>query len=140
MYELARKHCGRKDEWRISLPVLQKKCGSGSTAREFKRLIQNIVQEDKRHDHMPDYAVRLEDGDMVVFRNRGSMSTQHTASICVVPPLDHETYHDARVVAPGWDVYFLEQQWRDWITEPPRNTDAAFIGFCKKWYAKRGTP
>ena len=28
IYELARKHCGQKDTWRISLDLLQKKCGS----------------------------------------------------------------------------------------------------------------
>ena len=31
LYELARKHCGRKAEWRVSLAVLQRKCGSAST-------------------------------------------------------------------------------------------------------------
>ena len=44
----------------------------------------------------------------------------------------------AKANAPGWDVYFIEQEWREWITEPPRNPDAAFLGFCKKWYEKRG--
>lgn len=142
MYELARKHCGRKDEWRVSLPTLQKKCGSGSTPKEFKRLVQTIIREDERHNHIPDYAVRFEGEDAVVFRNRGSMPGQHAApsASAAVPPLDPETYHDARTVAPGWDVHFLESQWREWITEPPRNADAAFIGFCKKWTAKRGAP
>jgi plasmid replication initiation protein len=140
MYELARKHCGRKDEWRISLTTLQNKCGSGSTAREFKRLVQNIVHEDELHSHMPDYSVRLEGDDTVVFRSRKSMPGLQAAPSPTVPPLDPETYHDARTVAPGWDVHYLEQQWREWITEPPRNVDAAFIGFCKKWYEKRGAP
>lgn len=142
MYELARKHCGRKDEWRVSLGTLQEKCGSGSTAREFKRLVQTIIREDERHNHIPDYAVRFEGEDTVVFRNRGSMPGQLAApsASAAVPPLDPETYHDARTVAPGWDVHFLESQWREWITEPPRNADAAFIGFCKKWAAKRGAP
>lgn len=139
MYELARKHCGRKDEWRVSLATLQEKCGSGSTSREFKRLVQTIIHEDERHNHIPDYAVRLEGDDTVVFRSRKTMPSQQAVSV-VVPPLDAETYHDARTVAPGWDVHYLEQQWREWITEPPRDADAAFIGFCKKWYEKRGAP
>lgn len=139
IYELARKHCGRQDEWRVSLATLQKKCGSASTSKEFKRLVQNIVREDETHNHIPDYAVRLEGEDTVVFRSRKSLSGLPTSS-STVPPLDPETYHDARTVVPGWDVHFLEQQWREWITEPPRNSDAAFIGFCKKWYEKRGAP
>lgn len=148
MYELARKHCGRKDEWRVSLDLLQKKCGSGSTSREFKRLVQKIAREDERHSHIPDYAVRLEGEDMVVFRSRKTIpEPQKAASGPTVPPLDAETYHDARTVAPGWDVYYLEAQWREWVAkivdegmEPPRNPDDAFIGFCKKWFEKRGAP
>jgi plasmid replication initiation protein len=140
MYELARKHCGRQDEWSISLATLQRKCGSCSTSREFKRLILNIVRQDETHHYMPDYSVTLEDGDRVVFKNRGSIPSPTAAEKCDVGALDAETYHDARTLAPGWDIQFLEREWRDWITEPPRDPDAAFLGFCRKWYEKRGTP
>lgn len=141
MYELARKHCGKKEEWRISLQLLQKKCGSASTEKEFRRLVNNIVEEDKEHQHIPDYSVTLESGDMVVFRNRGSIpAAQAEASPIQVSALRPDTYHDARLEAPGWDVYHLEREWRDWITEAPRDPDAAFIGFCRKWYARRGSP
>jgi plasmid replication initiation protein len=140
MYELARKHCGRQDEWSISLATLQRKCGSCSTSREFKRLILNIVRQDETHHYMPDYSVTLEDGDRVVFKNRGSIPSPTAVEKCDVGALDAETYHDARTLAPGWDIQFLEREWRDWITEPPRDPDAAFLGFCRKWYEKRGTP
>ena len=39
IYELARKHCGKKDEFAISLEVLKKKCGSASEDAEFRRLV-----------------------------------------------------------------------------------------------------
>lgn len=147
MYELARKHCGRQDRWAISLENLQHKCGSNSTAKEFRRLVQIICHADAEHGHMPDYAISLED-DCVVFRNRQSMPKGGRVGKADVggsiPPLDPETYHDARTVAPGWDVHHLEQQWRDWVeiagAEPPRDPDAAFIGFCKSWFNKRGRP
>jgi len=45
-----------------------------------------------------------------------------------------ETYEKAKQVAPGFDVYALEQHWLEWIakkTEPPKNPDGAFIGFCR---------
>ena len=49
MYELARKHCGRKDEWRISLDLLQKKCGlmrgtldSDTLRREGDRVMEEL--------------------------------------------------------------------------------------------------
>lgn len=53
MCELARKHCGKKDGWKISLELLQKKCGSGSTLKEFRSLVTTIVDEDTVHHHMP---------------------------------------------------------------------------------------
>jgi len=143
MYEIARKHCGKKDDWKISLSVLQKKCGSSSTEKEFRRLVGNIVEEDELHSHMPDYSVTLDDDDMVIFRNRGtvpnSSSVDDTKRV-EIGGLNPDTYNDARIVAPGWDVYHLEREWRDWITEAPRDPDAAFIGFCKKWQERRGRP
>ncbi|MFV0292194.1 MAG: replication initiator protein A [Paracoccus sp. (in: a-proteobacteria)] len=140
IYEIARKHCGQKPEWRISLDALQRKCGSSSTPREFKRLVSTITDQDKEHAHIPDYAVRLS-GQTVVFQNRHS----HLQPSLIQPEpvtvrLNPDTYQTARENAPGWDVYMLEQEWRDWMTEPPRNPDAAFIGFCRKVFEKRGRP
>ena len=56
--------------------------------------------------------------------------------------LSTETYEKAKKVAPGWDVYALEQDWREWIAdkERPKNPDAAFIGFCKQRYQKKEKP
>ena len=139
IYELARKHCGAKQEWKIGLAKLQAKCGSCSTPKEFRRLVMSIVRQDGQHAHMPDYAVRVE-GDMVIFTNRRSDQARHAVPTLPQIRLDPEAYHDARAVAPGWDVYVLEQEWRDWMTEPPRNPNAAFIGFCKKVFEKRGRP
>jgi hypothetical protein len=39
-------------------------------------------------------------------------------------------------IAPGWDKYFLESQYRSWVEtlpDPPRNPDAAFLGWVKKF-------
>ena len=142
LYELARKHCGRQPEWRVRLALLQKKCGATSSPREFKRLVLNIVREDEQHAHMPDYSVRMDpDDEMVVFRNRGSIPaiTNEAVESLTVAPLSPDAYEAAREAAPGWDVYHLEQEWRGWMTEAPRNVDAAFVGFCRKWYEKRGS-
>ncbi len=151
IYEIARKHCGRKMEWRISLDLLRKKCGSNSTLKEFKRLIGNVVRDDIENSHMPDYSVRLDErgggmDDIVIFQSRGSIpaiGASHGGQ-SKVRPLLPDTYHDARLEAPGWDVYELERQWRSWMdmsgAEPPRKPDAAFVGFCRKWFARRGRP
>lgn len=142
MYELARKHCGKQDEWVISLELLKKKCGSASEEYEFRRLVGMICEEDARHNHMPDYAVSF-DGKHVRFMNRAAMR-RLPAPDTAYPLLDPETYQDARTVAPGYDVYYLEQQWRQFWAESGKpelkDAGAAFIGFCKARHSKRPVP
>jgi hypothetical protein len=141
LYELARKHCGQSPEWRIGLAKLQLKCGSTSTAKEFRRLLSKIVVEDDDHCHMPDYSVHL-DGDMVIFRSRGTAPAPLVDEI-YGGPLDPEAYAEARELAPGWDVRMLEQEWRRWCgkeeIEPKRPT-RHYLRFCRSWYERRGRP
>jgi plasmid replication initiation protein len=136
IYELARKHCGEQDEWKISLDLLHKKTGASSHYREFKSMVKELVQQ----DHLPDYRVALEE-EMVVFRNR--MSWQPKTEIRY-PVLDAEAYHDAKLVAPGYDVYYLEQEWRSWWVESGMPAlgfpGKAFVGFCKSRYLRRPNP
>ncbi|MEM6744143.1 MAG: replication initiator protein A, partial [Pseudomonadota bacterium] len=57
VYEIARKHCGHQESWRISLELLMKKCGSNSPRRVFRKMIRELAE----HDHLPDYTVALEE-------------------------------------------------------------------------------
>jgi len=144
MYELARKHCGKQDEWVISLDLLRKKCGSVTSEKEFRRLVSEVCDADAEHSHMPDYAVTME-GDNVRFTNRNTMmKALPSPEQPQFPLLDQETYHDARTVAPGYDVYFLEQEWqRFWYEsgQPElKNPDAAFLGFCRSRHARNPNP
>lgn len=139
VYEIARKHCGRQSSWIIGLNTLLKKSGSKSSLKEFRRAVRHLVD----HDHLPDYNVHFDDvSDNVTFTNRGTLVA--SAIVDVVPQynvcLSADTYDKAKEVAPGWDVYVLDQEWREWMTEAPRNPDAAFIGFCRKWFERRGRP
>lgn len=140
MYELARKHCGKQDEWSVSLDILKKKCGSTSTEKEFRRLVGTICIEDSKHNHIPDYALILE-GESVRFTNRGTLKNAPVVEAHSFPLLDQETYHDARTVAPGYDVYVLEREWQNFWVESGKpelkNADAAFIGFCKGRFKRR---
>jgi hypothetical protein len=54
------------------------------------------------------------------------------------PTLRPDSIEKVRKLCAGYDVYFLENEWRMWAaTKPaPDNADAAFIAFCKG-YAKR---
>ena len=141
LYELARKHCGRQDVWRIGLDKLQHKTGSTSPAKEFKRLVKVICKADEELAHMPDYRFRLQHDVLEVspkpeFLDIYAEST--TPDVANSVHLSADVYEKAREVAPSWDVHFLEQEWRMWIDEPPQHPDAAFIGFCRKWAARRG--
>lgn len=98
-----------------------------------------MIKELAASDHLPDYAVALNESDMVVFRNRGSMRDEPPRDEVIIH-LRPETIEEGKLAAPGWDIYLLEQEWREWMTEPPRDADAAFIGFCRKWFEKRGAP
>jgi plasmid replication initiation protein len=143
IYELARKHCGQQDEWVISLELLKKKCGSASEDYEFRRLVTIICDEDQSHSHMPDYALSI-DGNNVKFTNRKTVKALPSSEHTIFPLLDAETYHDARTVAPGYDVHYLEQEWRRFWVDSGRpelkNADAAFIGFCKSRYTRNPNP
>ncbi|MGO9237124.1 MAG: replication initiator protein A [Methylocella sp.] len=136
---MARKHCGQQDEWAIALDLLRKKCGSGSSDKEFRRLVGDICEENARHNHMPDYTVTLEES-VVRFTNRKTLKALPVPDKTVFYQLDPETFHDAKTVAPGYDVYYLEQEWREfWVDSGKpelKNPDAAFIGFCKSRHKK----
>ena len=139
LYELARKHCGAQREWRIGLSALQKKCGSNSQPKKFRELIGAIIAEDREHSHMPDYCIDWsENRDCVEFRSRGTVPLDVSETV-TIPPLDPETYADAREIAQGWDVRYIEQEWRAWAKNTPKNPDSAFMGFVAKWIAKRGS-
>lgn len=134
IYEIARKHCGRQASWTISLEVLLKKSGSKSPMKHFRYMLKNIVE----HDHLPDYRVTFdEQADQVTFYNRerwweeGALPSSEES----LPPLPPDTYEEARAAAPGYDVYSLERDWREWWASSGRprleNAPAAYVGFCR---------
>lgn len=50
--------------------------------------------------------------------------------------LKAETLLHMHEVAPGWDKYYLENLWREWISTKagmPKDPDKAFLGWCKKF-------
>lgn len=48
-----------------------------------------------------------------------------------------ETYETARLRHPRYDIYYVEQAWRDWARdkEPPRDPDRAFLAFFRTYAA-----
>lgn len=141
LYEIGRKHCGQAAFWRIGLQKLKAKCGSYSTDKEFRRLLTIIIAEDQVHSHIPDYSIELID-EIVVFHSRGSVPYSRNEEI-FEGAVDPEAYHDARSASPGWDVYYLEREWRHWCGKQeiePKRPGKHFVSFCKSWYENHGKP
>jgi plasmid replication initiation protein len=143
VYELARKHCGQQASWKVSLGVLWKKSGSQSPEKRFRQMIKDLA----RSNHLPDYTVTYDvDADMILFTNRGTMKLAAMAAETAEPwngHLANDVYELIREVAPGWDVYFLEGEWRRWVGEQdivPRRPEKHFATFAQSWYEKRGAP
>jgi len=127
IYELARKHCGRQPEWRVSLETLLKKSGSTSPRRVFRAMLREII----RADGLPDYVLVEEPGDILCVSPRASVVDGPEA-----PPLKPETLAAARALAPGADVYALEANWRAFWAGSGRprlrSADLAFLGWVKQ--------
>lgn len=141
IYEIARKHCGAQAEWSIGLELLRTKVGSTDTVRAFRSALRDLAGS----DHLPDYRVEVKDEDKIRFINRKTIKKVEDRTGRIV--VSGDGYHDAKQLAPGWDVYVLEQKWRAWMAdrmeegmEAPRDADAAFCGFCRKWFERNGSP
>lgn len=127
VYELARKHCGRQPEWRISVETLLKKSGSASPRRVFRKMIRDMIAA----DHLPDYEMTEEPGDIICFSRRGQVIEATDR-----PPLSPEILEQARALAPGWDVYALEADWLAYWAASGRpvfkSAGKAFLGYVRR--------
>jgi len=130
IYELARKHCGRQESWRVSVETLLKKSGSASPRRVFRAMLREMIAE----NHLPDYAMAEEPGDMIRFVNRTAVVEGADAGP-QLPPLSADCLAEARRLAPGWDIYALEADWRGYWAASGRPRlrapEKAFLGYVK---------
>jgi len=126
IYELARKHCGRQPGWRVSVETLHKKSGSGSPRRVFRAMLRQIIAA----DHLPDYVLTEEPGDIIHFAPRAGLIDAGDS-----PGLSAAGLEQARALAPGWDIYALESEWKNWWASTGRSRlrspDRAFLGWLK---------
>lgn len=127
LYELARKHCGRQPEWRISVSVLHKKSGSAAPVRVFRAAVRKMIAEG-----LPDYEISEESGDIMLFTRRGQVVEPVAGEM---PLLSSDTLAQARFLMPGEDVHALEAEWQAWWRESGRRRlmapDRAFLGWVE---------
>lgn len=133
IYELARKHCGRQPEWRVSVDTLLKKSGSASPRRVFRKMLRDMIGE----DGLPDYNMSEEPGDLICFTRRDNV-----VDVINLPLLRPEVYDEARQMLPGHDVYALEAEWRRvWVLSGQprlRSPEKAFMGWLRKRQTSNG--
>ena len=126
IYELARKHCGRQREWRVSVGTLHVKAGSDAPVRVFRAAIRKMIAAGT----LPDYRMEEEGGDIIRFERQSPVIEPGTA-----PLLSPDTLDAARALAPGRDVYALQAAWIGWWqdTGQPRLTapDQAFLAWVR---------
>ena len=132
IYELARKHCGRQDQWRVSVDLLLKKSGSASPRRVFRAMLRQMIVADP----LPDYTMAEEPGDIIAFSARAVVEADGPT----LAPLAGDVLEAARALAPGWDIYALEADWRGYWAKSGRPrlrvADAAFLGYVRARVAR----
>lgn len=126
VYELARKHCGQQREWRVTVATLHAKAGSDAPVRVFRAAVRRMIVD----DNLPDYTLDEDMGDVIVITRKRLVEDAPG-----LPPFAAETLDAARAMAPGFDVYALEAEWRSfWVTagrQKLRSPDKAFLGWLR---------
>lgn len=145
LYEIARKSCGTKNRMlRYRMEKLRMKAGSQSTPKEFRRMVKAIVDMNNEKNHIPDYKFEL-DGDLFIIRPRSEF-TDIYAEPETVDTLDQITlpssaYDNARKHAGGYDLYFLEREWRGMLggkKSMPDNPSGSFVNFVRSYVRRNG--
>jgi hypothetical protein len=102
--------------------------------KKFRFNVRKLVET----NHLPDYKISLLD-DLATFTSRRMSAREGNVRL---PRLTPGTFEKAKRVAPGWDVYQLEDEWWEWIATKgkPDKPGAAFIAFCRQKYERKGRP
>jgi hypothetical protein len=151
IYELARKHCGKQPTWRVSVGLLQKKCGSKQAEKHFVAHLRDLVGS----NHLPDYGVTMEAGQVIFHRRDGKPPefTKPPAPVPVVTAVEPEpqkrgiflsssAVERLYELAPGWDKYMLEKMYCAWAADKERahNEDARFFGWVRSYTKGKAAP
>lgn len=150
VYEIARKAVGQNDSWTFLMTTLHQKSGSKGACskgslREFRRQMKPIIES----DYLPDYMIVYDDdADRITFINRNTMPKDRERSEEVAEAvrkmLSPDIYHQARLIAVGWDIHHVADRFAAWwgtVGKPaPKNADALFLKFCRTWQEKNGRP
>lgn len=142
LYRFVRKGAGTSPSgWRWKLETLRERSATTRSYKYFARDLRKIAAAGP----LLDYELRLERGQdgatylcakrgcSVKCREHGPVSGANGPDVRFLS-LRTVTYEKAKLLAPGYDIYALETDWRE-ATERNgldiKNADAAFLGWCK---------
>lgn len=144
LYEIARKHCGRQAEWAIRIEKLQRKSGSGSELREFRRSLRRLAGG---HGDLLEYDLSLRFGrggrELAVFRRRtgGYLERDPTVRPAGEVRLADSVAAEARRRSGNdVDLTAAERDWQSWMAKKqirPVNPEAMFLAFLETWTESR---
>ncbi|SMG65015.1 [weak similarity to] plasmid replication initiator protein RepA, partial [methanotrophic bacterial endosymbiont of Bathymodiolus sp.] len=80
----------------------------------------------------------------ITFKNRAKWWEDEKEIGGVLPPFPPLAFEEAKKVAPNYDVYYLERDFREWLSNigkpAPDNLTKAFVGFCKARHKRKPHP
>ena len=140
VYQVVRKHCGEQRMWNIGLAKLQAKVGSNRRIPDFRRQIRTVTGRWVNKDFL-DYCLEFDDdADQLVARYTNDPRRIPTDLQPTERRLTPRTLKTMRRKHPNLDPGQMERLWRNWAArqpEQPRNTQAAFLGFCRRYVELR---
>jgi plasmid replication initiation protein len=153
VYEIGRKHCGAQEKWRIGVDKLQKRTGSKQERKHFAAHLRSMVQS----NHLPDYALTLEEDQVVFWRRAGEGAGASRPNIPAPAPIvipapapdperrimvSSSAMEQLYEIAPRWDKHFLENLYIGWARdkEAARSEDARFLSWARGYTKGKPAP
>ena len=164
LYDLARKHCGAKEKWRISIDKLQKKCGSKQERKAFVRHLRETARggssarlhagSRRRSGGVPAQSGRGRGQPRPVLAAPHAAGPENANVIAETPKPASAASAERRILvsskaieqlyefAPGWDKYMLEHAYIEWAKdkEAAHHEDARFLSWVKSYTKGKTSP
>jgi len=107
-------------------------------------MVRTIVDMNEKKAHIPDYTFTLEN-DLFIIRPRGQFTEIYTdteaSSAIRRLNIMSSGYESARKFAAGYDIYYLEEEWRSMLyarNSVPKSPEGSFVNFVKKYVKTNG--
>lgn len=140
IYEIARKHVGRKSAHSINTSTLLIKSGSVGSIRDMRRSVKKLIASHQAEKTFPDYDVQYSaDKDQVTFTQKDKWWQKSEADIDFTFPEFHpRTFEAAKEIAPDICVYHLQSEFEKWVRSKltefkldKKSLSKTYLDFCR---------